>query len=153
MPLVRIERPDQPEVVRLIDELDAYQKPLYPPESHHGIDVAALLDASVLFAVARSDAGDALGCGAVVLKGDGDWCELKRMYVKPGSRGTGIAQAILGFLEAQAREHGVGTARLETGYLQHEALRLYERAGYVRRGPFGSYGPDPTSVFMEKRLA
>jgi putative acetyltransferase len=40
--------------------------------------------------------------------------------------------------------------RLETGCLQPEALRFYERAGYKRRGPFGSYGPDPNSVFMEK---
>src|SRR6185295_7944243 len=38
---VAFETPDQPEVARLIDELDAYQKPLYPPESHHGIDMAA----------------------------------------------------------------------------------------------------------------
>jgi putative acetyltransferase len=43
--------------------------------------------------------------------------------------------------------------RLETGISQPDALRLYERAGYVRRGPFGNYGPDPLSVFMEKSLA
>src|SRR5688572_15630663 len=40
---VELESADQPEVVRLIDELDAFQKPLYPAESHHGIDLAALL--------------------------------------------------------------------------------------------------------------
>src|SRR5437868_5474585 len=73
---VAIERPDQPDVVRLIDELDAYQKPLYPAESHHGIDMDALLQPSVMFAVARDDEGDALGCGAVVI--NGDWGELKR---------------------------------------------------------------------------
>ena len=38
---IRIERPDQPDVRALIDALDAYQKPLYPPESHHGIDIDA----------------------------------------------------------------------------------------------------------------
>ena len=50
---IALESPDQPEVIALIDELDAYQKPLYPPESHHGIDLAALSRTNVLFAVAR----------------------------------------------------------------------------------------------------
>lgn len=137
--------------MRLIDELDAYQKPLYPAESHHGIDIDALLEPSVVFAVARDDSGEALGCGAVVM--NGDWAELKRMYVLPRSRGAGIARAILAFLESEATRSGAVVSRLETGYLQPEALRFYERAGYVRRGPFGGYGPDPNSVFMEKRLA
>jgi len=110
-----------------------------------------LLDPSVAFAVARDDAGNALGCGAVVV--NGEWGELKRMYVVPRARSGGVAQAILALLEAQALRRGAGVLRLETGYLQPEALRFYERAGYVRRGPFGDYGPDPNSVFMEKRLA
>ena len=150
MTRIAFERPDQPEVVALIDELDAYQKPLYPPESHHGIDMAALMRPHVLFAVARTGEGEAVGCGAVVLT-DG-WGELKRMFVRPALRGRGIAQAIVGLLEASVRERGFALMRLETGVSQPEALRLYERAGYVRRGPFGDYGPDPLSVFMEKRL-
>jgi putative acetyltransferase len=40
---------------------------------------------------------------------------------------------------------------LETGIRQPEALGLYERLGFVRRGPFGDYAEDPLSVFMEKR--
>lgn len=150
MTRIAFERPDQPEVVALIDELDAYQKPLYPPESHHGIDVAALMQPHVLFAVARTGDGEAVGCGAVVLN-DG-WGELKRMFVRPALRGHGIAQGILAALEDSARERGLPLMRLETGVSQPQALRLYERAGYVRRGHFGDYGPDPLSVFMEKRL-
>lgn len=150
MTRIAFERPDQPEVVALIDELDAYQKPLYPPESHHGIAIAALMRPHVLFAVARTGAGEAVGCGAVVLN-DG-WGELKRMFVRPALRGRGIAQGIIATLEASARERGLPLMRLETGVSQPEALRLYERAGYMRRGPFGDYGPDPLSVFMEKPL-
>jgi len=41
---------------------------------------------------------------------------------------------------------------LETGISQPEALGLYERSGYVRRGPYGDYPDDPLSVFMHKRL-
>lgn len=144
------ERPDQPDVIALIDALDAYQKPLYPAESHHGIDIDALLHPRVVFAVARDAGGKAAGCGAMVV--EGDWGELKRMYVDPRHRGQGIAQAVLAFLESQARERGVATLKLETGFLQPEAIRFYERAGFVRCGPFGDYDDDPHSVFMEKPL-
>ena len=36
-----IENPGQPDVIQLINDLDAYQKPLYPPESHHGVASAS----------------------------------------------------------------------------------------------------------------
>lgn len=146
---IRLEAPGQPDVLALIEDLDAYQKPLYPIESFHGIDLAALSRPHVLFAVARDAQGVALGCGAMVLGArDG---EIKRMYTRPQARGLGVGQGVLAFLEREARARGCTLFRLETGYLQHEALRLYERCGYRRRGPFGDYGDDPTSVFMEKQ--
>src|SRR4051812_31875346 len=96
--LIAIESPNQPDVIRLIEELDAYQVPLYPLASHHGPDIAALCDPNVVFAVARSASGRIVGCGAVVLSEE--YGELKRMYVHPGSRGQGIGKALLAFLEA-----------------------------------------------------
>jgi putative acetyltransferase len=145
---IALESPDQPEVLALIDALDAYQKPLYPAESHHGIDLAALRQPNVLFAVARDEAGRAVGCGAIVL--EATYGEVKRMFVSPGQRGKGTARALLALLEAQAQARGCTAFMLETGYLQHEAIALYERCGYQRRGPFGDYAEDPNSVFMGK---
>ncbi|SEJ70553.1 putative acetyltransferase [Variovorax sp. OK605] len=145
---ISLESPDQPDVVQLIDDLDAYQKPLYPPESHHGIDIAALSAANVLFAVARDLEGKAVGCGAIVV--GPEFGELKRMFVRPENRGQGIAAKVLGFLEHEAKAKGCMTFMLETGPSQPEAISLYARAGYERRGPFGGYGPDPFSVFMQK---
>ena len=145
---IAIEHPDQPDVVRLIEELDAYQKPLYPLESHHGVAIAALRQPNVVFAVVRSADGQAVGCGAVVL-GE-QYGELKRMYVRPGSRGQGIGEALLAFLESQARAAGLGVFKLETGNKQLEAIELYSRSGYVRCEPFGDYAEDPNSVFMSK---
>lgn len=52
-----LERPDQSDVLALINALDAYQKPLYPAASHHGLDSAALAQPHVLFAVARNAGG------------------------------------------------------------------------------------------------
>ena len=146
---LRLESPDRPDVLALIEDLDAYQKPLYPIESFHGIDLAALTRPNVLFAVARDAAGVALGCGAMVV-GAG-YGEVKRMYTRPEARGLGIGQRLLALLEREAQARGCDLFRLETGYLQHEALRLYVRCGYGRRGPFGDYTDDPLSVFMEKR--
>jgi putative acetyltransferase len=145
---IRLESPDQADVHALIEDLDAYQKPLYPIESFHGIDLAALTQPNVLFAVARDADGSAVGCGAMVV--GADYGEIKRMYTRPGFRGQGLGARVLALLEAQARERGCRLFRLETGYLQAEALALYARCGYARRGPFGEYGDDPTSVFMEK---
>jgi putative acetyltransferase len=148
---IRIESPDQPELLALIDELDAYQKPLYPAESHHGIDLAALMAPAVRFAVARDGRGGVLGIGAVVLQpGFG---EVKRMYVPPVHRGRGVARALLAVLEAEAGAAGAQSLMLETGIRQPEALALYERAGFVRCGPFADYAEDPLSVFMKKPLA
>jgi putative acetyltransferase len=145
---VALEHPAQPEVLALIEELDAYQAALYPPESNHGIGVEALARPGVLFAVARDEEGAAVGCGALVLGEDHG--ELKRMYVRPGRRGLGVGKALLAFLEAEASRRGCTRFMLETGISQPEALRLYERSGYARRGPFGTYAADPLSVFMHK---
>ena len=145
---LRQEAANQPEVISLIEALDAYQKPLYPAESHHGIDLSALSKPNVLFVVARNEHGTAVGCGAIVLE-DG-YGELKRMYAVPEVRGRGVGRATLGALEQLAANAGTVVYRLETGYLQPDAIAVYERCGYRRRGPFGDYTDDPNSVFMEK---
>ncbi|MGE8366883.1 GNAT family N-acetyltransferase [Cupriavidus sp.] len=148
---IALESPTQAEVIRLIDELDAYQKPLYPPESHHGIDIEALSQPNVLFAVVRDARGVAVGCGAIVLQPE--FGEIKRMYVRPENRGGGIAMALLTRLEGEAIARDCPRFVLETGVSQPEALALYGRAGYVRCGPFGTYAEDPLSVFMQKDAA
>ncbi|MEJ6000850.1 GNAT family N-acetyltransferase [Paucibacter soli] len=147
---ISFESPDQPEVIALIAELDAYQDQLYPPECRYALDLASLKQAHVLFAVARDGAGRAIGCGAVVL--EPDYGELKRMFVSPHSRGLGVARRLLAALESAAAARGCGLLTLETGPYQPEALAFYAALGYQRRGPFGSYRDDPLSVFMQKEL-
>jgi putative acetyltransferase len=148
---IAFESPDQPEVVALITELDAYQDTLYPPESRHYLDLASLKQSNVFFAVARDGAGRAIGCGAVVLYPE--FGEIKRMYVSPRGRGQGVARKLLVLLESRAIGAGCQLLTLETGPYQNEALALYVSAGYERRGPFGEYANDPLSVFMQKHIA
>jgi putative acetyltransferase len=145
---VSFESPRQAEIVTLITLLDEYQVPLYPAESHHGIDLDALCQPNVLFAVARDSAGKALACGALVM--NSEYSELKRMYTLPEHRGQGIARVILTLLEEEGRRRGCARFMLETGNLQPEAIAFYERCGYQKCGPFGDYGNDPNSIFMEK---
>ncbi|KWB20082.1 GNAT family N-acetyltransferase [Burkholderia cepacia] len=148
---IAIESPDQPDVIALIADLDAYQDTLYPPESRHALDIASLNQSNVLFAVARDSDGKAIGCGAVVL--NPEFGELKRMYVSPQGRGRGVARKLMALLESRAIDLGCTLLTLETGPCLHEALALYASAGYQRRGPFGGYTNDPLSVFMQKPLA
>ena len=74
------------------------------------------------------------------------------MWVEDDVRGQGIASRMLEALIAMARDAGLRTLRLETGVMSHSVIRLYERAGFGRRGCFADYRPDPLSVFMEKTL-
>jgi putative acetyltransferase len=148
--ILRIESPRQPDVERLLEALDAYQSALYPPESNHFLDVEGLAAPDVRFFVARRD-GRAIGCGALRIDAAG-YGELKRMFVTPEARGLKLGRRILDRVEEEARREGLGCVRLETGIHQPEALGLYRSAGYVEREAFGSYKPDPLSVFMEKIL-
>ncbi|MGC9665550.1 GNAT family N-acetyltransferase [Planosporangium sp. 12N6] len=104
-----------------------------------------------LVAVHRAD-GSALGCGALRRLG-ASVAEIKRMYVVPGARGTGVATDILRALERAALVRGWSTLRLETGTAQPEAIRFYEREGYRSIPLFGSYVGSQVSVCYERALA
>ena len=145
------ERPDMPDAVQLIDELESILDPLYPKTSRHGLSVDRLIAEGVHFFVVRSD-GEAAGCGGVKFYG-GEYAEVKRMYVRPRFRGKGLARLMLEHLAETTRRQGVTLLRLETGIHQREAIGLYESWGFRRIGPFGEYKEDPLSLFFEKQLS
>ena len=154
---IRPTPPDHPQVLALITELDAYLESLYEPEDVYILDLDGLKHPAVTFLGAWS--GDELvGCGAVRLMPaepatqDLPYGEIKRMFVSPMRRGERIGQHLLEALEGAVRQRGVDRALLETGPPQLEAIALYTRCGYARRGAYGGYPDKPSaSVFMEKR--
>lgn len=154
---IRQERPDQPEVVALLDALDRYLGSMYAPEANHIMDVASLLAPEVCFLVAR-DGAQVVGTGACRRMagepetGHRPYGEIKRMVVDPARRGERIGARILQALEDRLRAEGCTQALLETGREQAEAVKLYERSGYTERGPFGGYPDNGLSVFYGKRL-
>jgi GNAT superfamily N-acetyltransferase len=144
------ERPDTPDAMRLIDELQTHLESFYPPESQHGFSVDRLIAESVAFFVLRAD-GRPAGCGGIKLVGR-EYGELKRMFVRPEFRGAGFGALLVDHLTAHARANGITLLRLETGIHQQAAIRLYERMGFYRIPPFGPNTNDPVSLCYEKRL-
>jgi len=148
--IITLERPDTPDAVMLIEELEEHLAPFYPATSRHGYSVEKLIKQGVAFFVTRHN-GVPAGCGGVQFFGT-EYGELKRMFVRPKFRGLGLAKLMLEHLEAYSLEHSIRLLRLETGIHQKEAIGLYERMGYQRCPHFGEYTNDPLSVFFEKKI-
>ncbi len=104
-----------------------------------------------VFLVARDEHGEAIGCGGLRLIEPGA-AEIKRMYVAPEARGTGVAVALLRALEDRAREHGVSRMLLETGTGQPDAIRFYRREGYEPIENFGPYRGEAISRCFARDL-
>ena len=93
--------------------------------------------------------GEPVACGGVKLISPGIG-SLKRMWVAGSARGVGLGRRMLLALEAESRELGVTTLRLETNRALAEAISLYRRSGYAQVAPFNA---DPYADFwFEKRL-
>jgi GNAT superfamily N-acetyltransferase len=135
----------------LIGRLNAELTERYPSpgDRHFDLAEAQVSGERGVFLVVRVN-GEPVGCGAL-RRIDGVTGELKRMYVEPQARGSGLGRRLLAELEQHARRLGLRRLVLETGDRQHEATRLYEGAGFTRVPCFGEY-TGPASVCMEKAL-
>lgn len=118
------------------------------PDSEPGPKPTAA-DMTVFF-VAYAD-GEAIGCGGLRAL-DATHGEVKRMYVVPERRGSGVSTALLRHLEGEALRRGWSRLVLETGDRQPDAMRFYEREGYTRIPNFGYYADSEISICYERRL-
>ncbi len=102
--------------------------------------------------LAISDGGTPTGHAALRPHGEDGW-EVKRVIVLTEARGEGVGNGIMLKLEEIARESGVTRLILQTGDRQPEAVRLYERLGYL---PIPVYPPYdevlPQSLCFAKSL-
>lgn len=126
-------------------EIEArYGGPSEPGPVPTGLDV-------ITFFVAFDDGGTPLGCGGL-RQLDNNHAEIKRMFVHPSHRGSGVSTALLRRLERFGYEAGWTRLVLETGLLQPDAIRFYSREGYTRIPNFGYYADSDDSVCFEKPL-
>ena len=99
--------------------------------------------------VVESD-GVVLGGGGIAQleRGDGDTCELRKMYFLPGLRGLGAGSALMEHCLASARAFGYRRCYLETLRGMDSAMKLYERSGFHRIGaPRGQTGHGGCNTF------
>lgn len=143
---------DTPELAALIHEHVGEMHALTPAKSVHALDLGGLAGADITLWTAWVD-DELYGCGAL-RELDPRHGEIKSMRTAGNHRNEGVGRAVLDHLLAQARARGYERVSLETGAAVEfaPAQRLYERAGFVRCGPFGDYREDPYSVFMTLRL-
>lgn len=110
---------------------------------------------SIKYVVLAYENDKAVACGAIKEFEHGTMLgaiEVKRMYTLPTSRGNGIGAAVLAELEKWSAELLFDRCVLETGLKQPEAIRLYEKSGYVRIPNYGQYVGMGNSVCFEKTL-
>ena len=149
---IRADDPGRPAVARLLEDHLADLRSHSPPESTHALEVEALRSPAVTFWTAW-DGDDLLGCGAL-LELDPQHGEIKSMRTDPGYLRKGVGRRILEHIIDEARQRAYRRLSLETGSQDvfAPARSLYAEFGFEPCEPFGSYKPDPNSLFMSREL-
>ncbi len=99
-----------------------------------------------LFIAVTTD-GEAVGCVALrPVEPDGA-CEMKRLYVAPAGRGSGLGKALMQAVIREARRIGYREMRLDTLPSMTTAQAMYREAGFVSIDPYYDT-PVGGSVFM-----
>ena len=113
-------------------------------------ELAALPGYYDVLLVARDGAGALIGSVAVRPLPDGTG-ELRRFYVRPPARGTGLGRTLAASAVARARELGYASLRLDTLPAMEAARALYVSLGFVPAERF-SDNPIPGVLFFELQL-
>ncbi len=101
--------------------------------------------------LARDGAGQPIGCVGLRPLAEPGVCEMKRLYVTPEGRGTGIGRRLVAAVVAAAEEAGHGEMRLDTLASMANAQGLYRAFGFEVI-PAYYETPIAETVFMRRRL-
>ena len=94
--------------------------------------------------------------GGIALRDLGDGaCEMKRLFVPDRFAGAGTGRRLCQALLDTATADGYHVMRLDTGFQNDAALRMYESLGFRECPPYHDYPADlmPHLRFLEKQLA
>ncbi|MGN6817648.1 MAG: GNAT family N-acetyltransferase [Sphingomonas sp.] len=151
---MRIERDDvsRPAVVALIDYHLRSMHEISPPDSVFALDLSGLKHRDVTFwTIWEGD--DLLGMGGLKQL-DAAHGEIKSMRTAPTALRRGVAGAMLDHIIGEARARSYRRLSLETDSNAPfaPAWAMYERAGFVPCGPFGSYSDTSFSRYFTRTL-
>ena len=143
---------EHPDATALRAEHVAYGNQLYAsdPASLHRPGSEGIEPSSVVATVVAYDDDGPVG-HACLRELDGE-LEIKRMYVVPSRRGSGIADELLAAMEQVARDEGAPRVIIHTGDRQHAALKFYDRHGYTPIPVYPPYQDVTYSLCFEKLL-
>ena len=141
---------EHPDAVALRDEHVAHGDQLYAsdPSSVNRFSSEGMDPSSVIATVVAYAEDGPVG-HACLRRLDGE-LEIKRMYVVPSSRGSGVADELLAAMEQAARDDGASRIIIHTGDRQHAALKFYDRHGYTPIPVYPPYQDVAYSLCFEK---
>jgi putative acetyltransferase len=140
------------EIISLLREHLRCMALVSPPQSRHALDLDALRLPEITFWTVWNGS-DLAGCGALK-ELDEEHGEIKSMRTAYAHLRKGVASQMLKHIIGEAKRREYRRLSLETGSMEYfePARRLYGSFGFRFCGPFGSYIPDPNSMFMTKEL-
>lgn len=95
--------------------------------------------------------GEAIGCVGLRSLTEGT-CEMKRLFVSPEGRGTGVGKALAEAVVVEAKHLGYGRMVLDTLGSMTTPLKLYRGLGFRDIEPY-YHNPLDDVIFLELTLA